>query len=452
MAKTEFGQELSSASANSVYLLKSENDKIIGILGLENGVDPNKYVSDLQEYLYEISDTAGIIGQGDPNRKTYSSINYIANGDSHKIAIEKLDGQAKVNADNIANNVIAIGVNADDIQAIIDSKGQANGICPLNANAKIDPIYLSDVLLIYQGTWDASTNTPTLSNTDTGVENFWYRANVAGTVDFGAGPITFAIGDKVVNNGTIWEKWDTTDDVISVNGYTGAVVLTKADIGLTNVTNDAQLKRSANDWPPSFTEKLDPVDDDIVLIEDSEAGFAKKTVKLENLLGGGGGGGSFVWGLNEDFSPLESIEGGMETLDFDFESQMAISALVVVPISYKAGDPITLENAIFFSSGSANNVFFKTETTLFKVGEDITSPTNIHTSTNTEKTLTVANQLEAVGSLDLTANDGTINSIAVAIGDILKVKLYRDNSAETTSAAEDARLLKYSSSVRFRPE
>lgn len=84
--------------------------------------------------------------------------------------------------------------------------------------------------LTYKGTWDASTNTPTLSNTDTGAEGFLYQVNVAGTVDFGAGPITFAVGDKVVNDGSQWQKWDLTDAVLEVNGQTGLVSLTTADI------------------------------------------------------------------------------------------------------------------------------------------------------------------------------------------------------------------------------
>lgn len=86
-----------------------------------------------------------------------------------------------------------------------------------------DPIY-------YAGTWNASTNTPTLANSDTGVTGKLYQVNVAGSVNFGAGSISFDIGDKVVNNGTIWEKWDQTDAVNSVNGQTGVVVLTTTDI------------------------------------------------------------------------------------------------------------------------------------------------------------------------------------------------------------------------------
>lgn len=93
-----------------------------------------------------------------------------------------------------------------------------------------DPLY-------YAGTYDAATNTPALSNADTGVSGALYQVTVAGTQDFGAGPITFAIGDKVVNNGTIWEKWDHTDSVDSVNGQTGVVLLNAADIPYDNSTS-----------------------------------------------------------------------------------------------------------------------------------------------------------------------------------------------------------------------
>ncbi len=84
--------------------------------------------------------------------------------------------------------------------------------------------------LHYVGTWNATTNSPALANTDTGVEGFLYQVNVAGSVDFGAGSISFSVGDKVANNGSIWEKWDMTDAVTSVNGDTGAVTLTTSDI------------------------------------------------------------------------------------------------------------------------------------------------------------------------------------------------------------------------------
>jgi hypothetical protein len=57
----------------------------------------------------------------------------------------------------------------------------------------------------YKGTWDASTNTPTLVN-GTGNQGDVYLCNVAGTVNFGAGPIAFFVGDQVIYSGTIWQR------------------------------------------------------------------------------------------------------------------------------------------------------------------------------------------------------------------------------------------------------
>jgi len=50
-----------------------------------------------------------------------------------------------------------------------------------------------------------------------------------------------------------------------------------------NVTDDAQLKREAGDLN-TFAEKVALVNDDIVIIEDSADGYAKKSVKVSNLL------------------------------------------------------------------------------------------------------------------------------------------------------------------------
>jgi hypothetical protein len=59
---------------------------------------------------------------------------------------------------------------------------------------------------IYNGAWDASTNTPTLAN-GVGTTGSYYHCTVSGTVNFGAGNITFtAYSDDVAYNGSIWQK------------------------------------------------------------------------------------------------------------------------------------------------------------------------------------------------------------------------------------------------------
>ena len=71
----------------------------------------------------------------------------------------------------------------------------------------------------------------------------------------------------------------------------------KTQVGLGNVTNDAQLKRAAGDIN-SFAEKTSPAAADMLLLEDSAASYAKKKVRIGNLPSGGGGSTTFT-GLSD---------------------------------------------------------------------------------------------------------------------------------------------------------
>jgi len=88
----------------------------------------------------------------------------------------------------------------------------------------------------YDGTWNASTNNPTLNNPPAAsTKGDYYVVSVAGT-QFG---ITFAVGDWIISNGTAWEKVDLTDAVSSVFGRTGAVVGVSTDYSAVGLTNTA---------------------------------------------------------------------------------------------------------------------------------------------------------------------------------------------------------------------
>jgi hypothetical protein len=88
---------------------------------------------------------------------------------------------------------------------------------------------------IYQGTWDASTNTPALAS-GVGTNGYYYIVNVAGNTNLN-GITDWKVGDWAIFHGSAWQKVDNTDAVVSVNGYTGAVSLVSSDIpeGLTNL-------------------------------------------------------------------------------------------------------------------------------------------------------------------------------------------------------------------------
>ena len=84
--------------------------------------------------------------------------------------------------------------------------------------------------LTYQGGWDASTLTFPASGL-----GYYYKVTVAGG--------DYAVGDSVIYNGTTWDKIDNTEQVTSVAGRVGAVVLAKADVGLASVDNTPDVNK-----------------------------------------------------------------------------------------------------------------------------------------------------------------------------------------------------------------
>jgi hypothetical protein len=93
---------------------------------------------------------------------------------------------------------------------------------------------------VFQGVWDASTNTPTLVS-GVGTTGWFYKVSVSGTTAID-GISQWNAGDLIsFFNGT-WQKIDgVASEVLSINGRVGAVTLSNTDVGLGNVTNVAQL-------------------------------------------------------------------------------------------------------------------------------------------------------------------------------------------------------------------
>ena len=131
-----------------------------------------------------------------------------------------------------------------DLKTYIQSseKGANSGVATLDSGGKIPAGQLPSTVMEFKGTWNATTNTPSLAD-GTGDAGDIYLTSVAGTQDLGSGDIAFAEGDWVVYNGTVWQKSINSNAVVSVNGQQGVVVLNKSDIGLDNVDNVADLDK-----------------------------------------------------------------------------------------------------------------------------------------------------------------------------------------------------------------
>ena len=79
--------------------------------------------------------------------------------------------------------------------------------------------------LNYKGTWNASTNNPTLAD-GTGAKGDYYVTSTAGTQTFGGLQLFFGIGDWIVYNGAVWQRVEGGSD-----GNFANVTLTSTDAG-----------------------------------------------------------------------------------------------------------------------------------------------------------------------------------------------------------------------------
>lgn len=180
-------------------------------------------------------------GSGNDVQTTAAKITY-DNGSSglsatdSQAAIDEVEARVDTAETNISSNDTDIA-DLYSTKQDVSEKGQANGYASLDANSRVPVAQMPISAMTFNGNWNANTNTPTLADTDTNEDGTTYRVNVAGTTDFGAGNITFEVGDWVYNDGSNWLKGDNIDQVTSVNSKTGAVVLDADDISDTSTTH-----------------------------------------------------------------------------------------------------------------------------------------------------------------------------------------------------------------------
>jgi hypothetical protein len=139
----------------------------------------------------------------------------------------------------------------------------ATYVATLGIDGKLDASQIPSSLtgaIVFKGTWNAFTNTPTLSDSlPLGLQSGWeYVVDVGGTRDIGDGTKTFAAGDFVIYDGTDWKQVPsgnlftslTGGGGITVNQSTGAIVLgstaTPLSTTATIVSRDSSGNFAAN--------------------------------------------------------------------------------------------------------------------------------------------------------------------------------------------------------------
>ncbi len=133
------------------------------------------------------------------------------------------------NGSNVESAITQINTNINQVSSSLTAKADL-------VNGRIPYSQLPESAMELKGTWNASTNNPTLINGIGDMGDF-YIVSAPGTWE----SVEFKVNDRIMYDGNIWVKL-TGGDVTSVNGQTGPVNLDAEDVGaLPNTTTLADL-------------------------------------------------------------------------------------------------------------------------------------------------------------------------------------------------------------------
>lgn len=157
---------------------------------------------------------------------------------------------------NIASINVQWAINELDVnKQELSEKWQVNWYASLDGGGKVPTSELPTSVLwdvSYQGTWNANTNTPTLT-TWTGTKWFYYTVSVAWSTDLDW--ITdWNVWDMAIFNGTVWEIIDNTDKVTSVLWRTGDVVAETSDYDAIQIDNTPAWNIASTDVQGAINE------------------------------------------------------------------------------------------------------------------------------------------------------------------------------------------------------
>jgi len=345
----------------------------------------------------------------------------------------------------------------------------ANGVPKLDSNAKILVSQLPNSVMEYQGTWNAATNTPTLTNGGAFNQGDVYLCNVAGTVNFGAGPISFIVGDSAIYSGSIWQRsGGATGSVTSVGLSTDGNAITIGNSPITtsgtitanfNGTNLQYVNGAGNlttfptlissiglSMPSAFSVSNSPLTANGTIAV-TGAGYPSQYIRGDGTLAdfptSGGGGSSVSYYLNGGTS--QGTIGGVTYYEMSKTADTGTGVDfpksgdgLIVSFLTDAGDPAQLNipagnwNYEIYASMSANGGTPQMYAELYKY--DGTTFTLIATSSN--------EILYDGVNLNLYTFAMTVPATTLTLTDRLAVKLYATNSGgkTTTVHTQDSHL------------
>jgi hypothetical protein len=315
--------------------------------------------------------------------------------------------------------------------------GSPLGVATLDAGGKVPVSELPAAVLgalSYQGTWNASTNTPTLTSS-TGTKGYYYVVSVAGSTNLD-GITDWLIGDWAVYNGTVWQKVDNTETVTSVNGQTGAVVLTASSVGAVPTTRTITAGTGLTGGGDLSADRTFAIDSTVATLTGTQT-LTNKTLTspiVNEILDANG---NEVLGLLSTASATDyvAIKNGIGVGVPLHISSEGSSTNIGLHIQPKGSGLVTISDGTDFnkgirfrSSGSAANAITLLDA-VSTAGHVVTLPdaTTTLVGRNTTDTLTnksisgSTNTLSNIGNSSLTNSAITINGTSTSLGGSISV-------------------------------
>jgi phage-related tail fiber protein len=204
-----------------------------------NATNPSAYISANQN----ITVSGDATGSGSTAIALTLANTGVVPGTYTKLTVDA-KGRATLGASLVASDVTtALGFTPINSATL----GANNGVATLDGSGKLSLAQIPASLLgavVYQGTWNASTNTPAFAS-GVGTKGYYYKVSVAGSTAID-GISQWNIGDTIIFDGSTWDKIDgIASEVTSVFGRVGAISLLSSDVtgalGFTpyNATNPA---------------------------------------------------------------------------------------------------------------------------------------------------------------------------------------------------------------------
>ena len=172
---------------------------------------------------------------------------------------------------------------------------------------------------------------------------------------------------------------------------------------------------------------LTTTEDGAIESNGSDLFWTNSSLVRKSLTSGGSaaGYGGLVW-LEDANAPTSAVDNLFSVYQFSAGLGQQLYAVIRIPNGYTAGTQIFLRSD-WYSNDTSGTALISSEATLIRAGTDlISSTTNQRTSTNTAVTMSGATQnIPQALALDLTSATGQINAVAVAAGDLIKIRFFR---------------------------